>query len=160
MAAAMASMKDAHNNLNNINRDKKAKEQKMSQFQSMDEHARELQFMQGHPINQKYMTEIINQKISPSQTQSGQMDIPHDTLNMIRNQLINSDEDQHTRRILSDLGTVNISNKNHQELKKEAQAKESPEYINTDNEYDDTNEIPKARTAKNQKKSQSIRFSE
>lgn len=66
MAAAIASVKDAHNNLNNINRDKKAKEQKVNQFQSMDDHMRELLFMQGHPVNQKYMTEIINQKISPS----------------------------------------------------------------------------------------------
>lgn len=83
-----------------------------------------------------------------------------DTANLIRNKLINSDEDQNTRRILSDLGTVNISNKNHAQNKQEAQTKESPEYINTDNEYEDTSEIPKARTAKNQKKNQSIRFSE
>jgi len=50
-----------------------------------------------------------------------------------------------------------MSNKNQMIINK---IQESPEYINTDNEYENCSEFHKARTAKNQKKQDNIKLTD
>jgi hypothetical protein len=72
----------------------------------------DLKIMKANSVNQKYMTELIsNQKMSPNKKSKDH----HQNMEaaFIRNQLINSEEERlHTRRILSELGTCQLSSQN------------------------------------------------
>lgn len=91
--------------------------------------------MKASSVTQKYMmSELIgNQKMSPGRIQHLNQHTADQTnnANFIRNQIINSDEErQNSRRILSELGTVQLT-KNQQ---RDARKVTSSQYIHTDDE--------------------------
>lgn len=91
------------------------------------------------------MSEVIgNQKISPGRVQ--QLNQQSHEANFIRNQIINSDDEgQNSRRIFSEMGTVQLTSYQPREDRNLA----SSQYIHTDDENDNH---PKAQTAKHNKK--------